>query len=106
MTAEQTIGILKGRFCFLRGIPMKITDDKNSMKRILRYIDCCMILHNLLLDVDDEIPDEWIDDVDDCSSQIGESIGEVDYSFPLLNDEINDERRQRCLQIFRDYRIV
>ena len=49
ITAEHTIGILKGRFRWLTGIHMRICEDKESMLRILKYIDCCTIMHNLLI---------------------------------------------------------
>jgi DDE superfamily endonuclease len=50
ITSEHTIGMLKGRFQFLRSIPMLITNSPNSLRCILWVIDCCIILHNLLVD--------------------------------------------------------
>ena len=59
--SEHAIGMLKGRWPFLRSIRMRIRKDnpKACLKRIFYYIRCCVILHNLLLD--DEI-DEFDDD--------------------------------------------
>ena len=54
---EHTIGILKGRFFFLKSIPMKITNNPKSLTAILRYIDCAIILHNLLISNSSEVPD-------------------------------------------------
>ena len=51
ISAEHTIGILKGRFFWLKHIRMKISKDKSIMLRILKYIDCCVIFHNLLIDL-------------------------------------------------------
>jgi hypothetical protein len=48
IAVEHTIGLLKGRFPWLRKITAKVTEDLSSMQRILEFIDCCVILHNLL----------------------------------------------------------
>ena len=86
---------------------MKITEQKKSMKRILRVIDCCIILHNLLIDRgDDEIPADWLDDEDeeegdddDDEGNMGNLIGEYDFGNPIVE---NDERRRRCMDYFKD----
>ena len=52
--SEHGIGMLKARFPFLRSIRFKLTNEKRSMKRIIRYITTCVILHNLLLGFGDE----------------------------------------------------
>lgn len=68
VVSEHTIGILKGRFPMLRSIRMKITDPKrDSVTIINRYIEGAVILHNLLLQHNDEIPEDWIAD-DDASA--------------------------------------
>ena len=69
--SEHAIGILKGRFPWLNGINMKMTGYSKSMVRVLTYIDCCIILHNLLItpcNTNEE--NKWIDeeefsDIDD-----------------------------------------
>jgi DDE superfamily endonuclease len=63
-SSEHTIGMLKGRFPWLRNIRMAITEDKNSLKTILKYIDCCVILHNLLIKQKDPVLKEWMSDND------------------------------------------
>jgi len=105
--SEHTIGMLKGRFQILKSIPMKITEKKKSVKRILRVIDCCIILHNLLIDRgDDEIPEDWLDDEDEDEeeedpdeSNVGILIGEYEFGNPIVQD---DERRKRCMDYFKD----
>ena len=75
VTSEHTIGILKARFPFLRCIPMVITNKKKSVRRILQYVDCCIILHNLLIESDEEDdPQEWLE-LDDDVSEIGAAVG-------------------------------
>jgi hypothetical protein len=67
--SEHTIGLLKGRFPWLRHMQRVIKKNpKQSMKQILRLIDSCVILHNLLLaQGDDDIPNNWHNDKDDAS---------------------------------------
>lgn len=105
VTSEHTIGILKARFPFLKCIPMTITESKNSVRRILRVIDCCVILHNLLIDTkDDEEADRWYEDGhDDNVSEIGARLGEYDIGGAIFEQEAGDERLQRCLNNLRDY---
>jgi hypothetical protein len=105
VTSEHTIGMLKARFPFLRSIPMVITDHANSMRRILRVIDCCIILHNLLIDEQDNVPEEWNND-DDLIDDDG-----MQQELELLSDPINkhhskDTRRERCMIIFKNLGIV
>lgn len=98
--SEHTIGILKGRFPILRSIPMVVKKEKKAMKRILRTIECCFILHNLLIDAgDDDVPPEWADS-DDDASHIAEAVGEYDFAAPIIDEDQQDERRQRCMEYF------
>jgi hypothetical protein len=46
---EHGIGMLKGRFPWLRSIRFVITEDIKSLKRILHVIDATIILHNMLV---------------------------------------------------------
>ena len=95
--AEHTIGMLKGRFQILKSIPMVITNKKKSVKRILRVIDCCVILHNLLIETGDEIPDDWIEDDSDSGSDCGSDVGYEVGEYNMIND---DDRRERCIEYF------
>jgi hypothetical protein len=96
--SEHTIGILKGRFPWLKSIPMVITEDPSSVRKILQYIDCCIILHNMLIGQDD-IPEDWIDDKDDTSDLdvTSELNGQLDDASPP------DERRRQVHSFFRDW---
>ena len=104
ISAEHTIGILKGRFCWLKHIIMKISKDKSIMLRILKYIDCCVILHNLLikLGTDGDLENRWMDeedilDVDDCTCF--PSSYDILYS-PVVKGSIKDKRRKRLQRYF------
>ena len=57
VTAEHTMGLWKGRCSWLRKIRMIITNEKESLEHILKYIDATIVLHNMLIDMgsaDDE----------------------------------------------------
>ena len=54
--SEHSIGVWKCRFPWLRKIHMIITNDTELMVNILEYIECCVILHNMLLAYGDESP--------------------------------------------------
>lgn len=97
VSSEHTIGLLKGRFPWLRSIPMKITDDRRSLRKILTYIDCCVVLHNILIDLKDEAPEEWVEQEDDDDTTMD---GLIDHT---VVGQDKDERRQRLLEYFRDY---
>jgi hypothetical protein len=106
ITCEHTIGMLKARFPWLRSIPMILTDNKNSMRRILRVVDCCVILHNLLINVGETtVPDDWLE-VDDTSDEIATAAGQQHLADPLLEADRNDERRLRCMDYFLDQGLI
>jgi hypothetical protein len=127
ITSEHTIGMLKARFPFLRSIPMVITDKPRSVKLILQNIECCIILHNMLIDaeatVSDDLPDKWYEQGDDVSaidtrsndggdnesdnnSDRALELGEVDYSQPFLPQHDSDERRQRYYKYMQDMDLI
>jgi hypothetical protein len=105
ITSEHTIGMLKARFPFLRSIPMVINDHKTSMRKVLRVIDCCIILHNLLIDLVDDIPKHWYEEDDiiddeDFNAELDELVSPINANCP------NDTRRQRCMNLFKNLGIV
>jgi hypothetical protein len=93
---------LKGRFQILKSLPMKITNEKKYVRRILRIIDCCIILHNLIVDSrDDAVPEEWYDnEADDDNSDVGYLVAEYDMAVQRNDDDENDERQRRCIDYF------
>lgn len=100
--SEHTIGILKGRFPWLRSIRMIITEDRNSLRRILQYIDTCIILHNLLTKQHEPTLQEWIDD-DDASAIDGAN---PDPDFEIPNDAPNDWRRIQLTERINNVHII
>jgi hypothetical protein len=78
------------------------------MKQILRLIDSCVILHNLLLaQGDDDIPDNWHNDEDDASDidSPNNRLPDDDVlNLPIPNWADNDLRRsQLCEYINETY---
>ena len=51
--------------------------DKNTFRRILQYLEGAAILQNPLVEVDDDVPSDWIVDAD-FSYIEGPSLAEFD----------------------------
>jgi DDE superfamily endonuclease len=101
----HTIGMLKGRFQILQSIPMVINNSSNSLRHILRLIDCSIILHNLLINAgDNEIPADWHDDEDVMDVDVGQDVGESNSSNRIDINAPNDAQRQLCYKIYLDTR--
>ena len=105
--SEHTIGILKGRFPWLRSIRNLVTDNPKDMKKILNYIMAACILHNLLLDC--LIPDEWIDrdditDIDDPDCGCLDDNDELNLAVP--EGAAGDHRRQQLLPYIREHHFM
>jgi hypothetical protein len=100
VVSEHTIGILKGRFPFLRTIRMVIKDDGGkSIRKMCEYVEAAIILHNLLVEQKDEVPDQWVDS-DDLSDMEdpnrGMSAAEIaDLHSPVPPNAPRDLRRQQ-----------
>lgn len=77
--SEHTIGLLKNRFQYLKGIRTVIAGSRD-MKAIIKTITACIILHNLL--IKDPVPKEWTERDDDF---------EKDFDELDDTDELNNE---------------
>jgi len=58
VSSEHVNGMWKGRFPWLRMIPNKIK-NKKTLKCVLEYIHCTVLLHNLLIEIGDEHVKSW-----------------------------------------------
>ena len=89
VTSEHVNGLLKNRFPFLRSIRFRLTDDKESMKRILTYITVVVILHNLLIGFGDEgeVGDEEVSDIDD-ENELNRAIPNVTGQSALCREQL------------------
>ena len=105
--SEHCIGMLKGRFPWLRSIRLKITKDEISVKAILKLLEATVILHNMLIEIKEQEKAEWIDHEDFSD------VDDEDRAPPLAaTDVINlsipagapkDERRQRPMHYFEEH---
>jgi DDE superfamily endonuclease len=105
--SEHCIGMLKGRFPWLRSIRLIITEKKASIKKILRLLKATIVLHNLLIEIGEKDREEWIDQ-DDFSAIDDEDRAPMLSSTDVLNLGIaagapKDERRRRLMYYFEEH---
>jgi DDE superfamily endonuclease len=84
--SEHCIGLLKGRFPFLRGIRM-LLGNKEHMARIIDHVRGAVILHNFMIGQPYE--DDWIDS-EECIDDLPPEAGATMSNNP-------DSRRRREL---------
>jgi hypothetical protein len=60
VVSEHTIGLLKGRFCMLRGIPLRLKKGRATLLKLVRHIEACVILHNILNCMNETDYETWI----------------------------------------------
>ena len=73
------------------------------MRKILQYIKVCIILHNILVEVDGNLPADWFDwedfsDIDD--DQRAPSEDEFGLFPAVPNKNIHTSERRRQLTVF------
>ena len=86
---EHTIGILKSRFQSLRGLRMLIL-NKNDHTRAVLWFQACVVLHNLVVDVDGDQWDEEDDNGDDLN---GDDCDDID-----INGYVDPNRKREYLK--------
>ena len=92
ISLEHCIGILKGRFPCMKRINIKLRKSKKEVKEIVDLIGACMILHNLLIDYDEEdIPESWYESM---SRDIDWSMyDEEEDNIAQVTDDNEDRRK-------------
>ena len=88
VVSEHTIGVWKGRWPWLRNIRNIITSDPASTKEILDTIQATVILHNFLIEENEEVEDEWLES--NCDVQLDDD-DEVNRD---VSDLPGNERRR------------
>ena len=91
---EHTIGLLKGRFPFLRDIRIRIR-RKSDVDNIFKYVVGAVILHNLLTRNDGQYEEDWIDNNEFASIDDDEGMCE------LLNEGAGDCTRIPLQYLFQ-----
>lgn len=99
ITSEHTIGMLKARFPWLRSIRMQIRESNSSLRKILRFIEATIILHNMLIDFTDATMKEW-EDENDIVNHPGDVFGQTDGTVPFPTGQ--QPMRTYLLQHFKD----
>ena len=104
--SEHCIGMLKGRFPWLRSIRLVVTEDVISLKRILQLIDATVILHNMLIEFGEEEKEDWIDyddfsDLDEAARAPYEENDELNLPVPAWAPK--HTRRTQILQYFKEF---
>ena len=81
--SEHCIGVLKGRFPFLRSIRFRL-GSKSDLRRTIRHVGGTVVLHNLLMEED--INHEW------CCPDGAESVNTEPVT--LMNQPCDDRRNE------------
>ncbi|KAE9055189.1 hypothetical protein PF006_g33037 [Phytophthora fragariae] len=88
------------RFPYLREIRVKLSKKRKHMRRLIKYVTCASILHNLL--IAEPIPQNWRDEL---NRQIKGKLDDDDeLNAPLPVDARGDERRNQLLAYMLEMR--
>jgi hypothetical protein len=90
---EHCIGLLKGRFPWLKNIRILIKGTED-LRAILRFVQCAVIIHNAAIDSSYE--KEWINEDFD---RLDDPCGLADI---LKEAVVGDERRQQLMHFFSE----
>jgi hypothetical protein len=82
VTIEHVNGILKGRFSSLRGIRIQVK-EVTDFKRINEWILVCLVLHNILLRLNDSWDEEYQNDVEEQEGHAHAHINETSQAQSL-----------------------
>ena len=107
--SEHTIGLLKGRFPWLRSIRKVVTEDVKTLEDILVFLDASILIHNFLVQRGlDDARGDW-DEEDDIASMVD------DYNRLPEDDELNqpvpdgvpgDFRRTQLLYFLQEQGLI
>lgn len=98
VVSEHCIGILKNRFPCLKCLNIQI-EGKESMKEAMGLFESLCVLHNILIDFNDEIPELWYEDLDSDHYWTEEDCPVVTNCFNE-NDVENADRRGSVFSAF------
>ena len=105
--SEHCIGMLKGRFPWLRSVRMLITEDKESLQKILKLLEATVVLHNILIETGELEKNDWIDHddfsaIDDANRAPVLSVTDV-LEQGIQTGAAKDERRTRLMYYFEEH---
>ena len=91
--SEHCIGLLKTRFQYLKEIRVQLNKQRKRMRRLIEYVTCACILHNLL--ITEPIPEEWETEMQENE---GNGLDDNDeLNAPVVDDASGGERRNQLL---------
>lgn len=104
--SEHCIGILKNRFPCLKKMNIVI-DGKRGVKEVMQIFTACAVMHNILLEMNDDIPQEWYDDIDSNHYWTNDSEGAALIPEDRgIHDAVTFDRRHSVFNaIIEDYYI-
>ena len=93
--SEHAIGMVKGRFPMLRSLRVKI-DSKRTLVKAVQMVNCCYILHNLL--IQDHFDATWFEGEDNDD----EDAATLDILYDDNDDVDPDDRREQLVRYLAD----
>ena len=90
---ENTIGIWKGRFPFLRNIRVKIA-SKKDMRFLIKLVKASAVLHNLFVD-QHTLPKSWLSLDDLIKPDVEDDLDEEFYLSACLQANANSDGTRR-----------
>ena len=92
ISSEHCIGMLKGRFQCLKQNNIKLRNSPTEVKRLVQLIGSCTVLHNLLIDYEEEeIPASWYVDISEGIDW--ELYDEEEEDIAEVTDDLEDRRK-------------
>jgi hypothetical protein len=86
---EHVNGILKARWMSLKGIRIQVK-EKGDFKKVCNHVEVCLILHNLMI----EFNDEWDEDIEVEDDE----AGNVDHLIEEEEEEMSGQELRRRVQ--------
>lgn len=95
--SEHCIGLVKTRFQYLKGIRSKLK-RRRHLRKIIRYVTCACILHNLL--IAEPVPEQWESEIRTSCNL--EEDDELNMAVPTETD--GEMRRNQLLAYLLELR--
>ncbi|KAE9305281.1 hypothetical protein PR003_g21538 [Phytophthora rubi] len=95
--SEHCIGLVKTRFQYLKGIRSKLK-RRRHLRKIIRYVTCACILHNLL--IAEPVPEQWESEIRTSGNL--EEDDELNMAVPTETD--GEMRRNQLLAYLLELR--
>ena len=101
ISSEHCIGMLKGRFPCLKSNNIKIRDSPKEVKQLVDLIGACSVLHNLLINYEDDLPSSWYATI---SEEIDWGLyDEEEENIAAVTDDKEDRRKYVYNSMINNY---